>query len=86
MCSPCMKISPVIQQDQSVWSAFVRPSGTWLRPGTKGRTKTGTMHSKFQLRDLTKYFEFNETTNNYLQKKQKTKEEEEEEKKRDQTC
>ena len=33
-------------------------------PVTKGRTKNGTMNSKFQLRNLTIISEFNERTNN----------------------
>ena len=37
-------------------------------PVTKGRAKNGAMHSKFQLRNLTKISEFNERTNNCFQK------------------
>ena len=39
-----------------------------VEPVTKGHNKNGTMHSKFQLRNLTIFFLFNERTNNYLQK------------------
>ena len=38
-------------------------------PVTKGCTKNGTMHSKFQLRNLTKISEFNKRTNNLKKKK-----------------
>ena len=34
----------------------------------KGHTKNGTMHSKFQLKNVTNTSEFNERTNNYFQK------------------
>ena len=35
---------------------------------TKGCIKNRTMHSEFQLRNLTNISEFNERTSNYLQK------------------
>ena len=37
-------------------------------PVTKGRTKNGTMHTKFELRNLTKISEFNERTINSLKR------------------